>query len=481
MSGQFSKSVNRLMDDAMSGRLSRREVLKRGAALGLSAPVITMLLRAPMAGAQGTPTAGNQAPGSTIEVPQGLRTDLKGKKITFMGAEASSPDRPWELAAIKKFTDATGIEVTDNPGPKTTDDRLTKYLQLFAAKSPDLDVAMIDVIHPGVIYPYAVDLSQNKDLKALAATELQAIVDNNTVDGKLVGMPWFTDAGILYFRTDLLKKYGLEAPTTWAEVTDQAKKMMDGERAAGNKDFQGFVFQGSAYEGLTCDALEWQVSNGGGTIIDRDGKVTVNNPQAIAAFERAHGWVNTISPTSVTTFTESESLNVWIAGNSAFMRNWPYAYAASEDVKQSKIPGKFDVSILPKGDGPDARNADCLGGWQLMVSKFSNSVEAAEEFVRYMCSPGVQKSFSIERSHLPTIASIYDDPEAILANPYYPKLKAIFAGGAVARPSTVSGRFYPQVSAAYYTAVNQILTGKDATSTVKDLEGKLKDIMSQVS
>ena len=178
---------------------------------------------------------------------------------------------------------------------------------------------------------------------------------------------------------------------------------MDGERAAGNKAFQGLVFQGNAYEGLTCNALEWQVSNGGGTIIDKSGKVTVNNPQAIAAFERAHGWVGTIAPTSVTTFVEADSLNVWIAGNSAFMRNWPYAFAASQDVKQSKIAGKLNVSILPKGDGADARNADCLGGWQLMVSKFSKEPEASEEFVKYMCSPEVQKSFSIERRDSPAM------------------------------------------------------------------------------
>lgn len=465
-----------LIRGALSGRFSRRQVLKRATALGLAAPAFTAVMRAADVAAQGTPAA--TAPGSTLTSLPQLRTDLKGKKITWMGADSSSPDRPWELAVLKKFTAATGIEVTDNPGAKTTDDRLTKMLQLFAAKSSDLDVAMIDVIHPGVLAPYAHDL---KNLKDLAAQQLKTIVDNNTIHGVLVAMPWFTDAGILYYRTDLLQKYGLEPPTTWQEMQTAAKKIMDGEHAA-NPNFYGFVFQGNAYEGLTCDAIEWENSNGGGTIIDPDGKVTVNNPQTVAAFEMAHGWVNGISPTSVTTFTEQESVNVWAPGNSAFMRNWPYAYAVSQDPTQSKIAGKVDVSILPMGNGTGARHTACLGGWQIMVSKFSKEPEASEELVKFFSSKEVQKSFSIERSHLPTNPSLYDDPDTIKANPFYPKLKPIFTGQAVARPSSPSGRLYPQVSAAYYTAVNQILTGqKQAKDAVSGLESQLKDIMSSAS
>ena len=75
-------------------------------------------------------------------------------------------------------------------------------------------------------------------------------------------------------------------------------------KAPTTPSFRGFVWQGNAYEGLTCDALEWQYSNGGGRIIEPDGTVTVNNPQAIAAFERARGWVGTISPEDVTTYNE---------------------------------------------------------------------------------------------------------------------------------------------------------------------------------
>ncbi len=482
MQGQDSDAIKELFAGSMSGKLSRRDIMRRAGLLGLSAPMVGMLLKASATGAaaqDATPAAGGGEPGGTIVVPQGLSQEYKGATITAIMAEATSPDKPWQDAAVKKFSDATGITVKVVPGEQDANDRLTKYNQSLGSQSSDFDVFQIDVIWPGVVAQHAVDL--NEKLKDLAAQHFEAIVQNNTVDGKLVGMPWYTDAGLLYYRTDLLEKYGIEAsPTTWAELETQAKQIMDGEKAS-NPDFYGFVFQGKAYEGLSCNALEWQVSNGGGTIIDADGKITVNNPQAVAAFERAKGWVKGIAPEGVTTYNEPSSLNDFIAGRAAFMRNWPYAWAASQDPTQSKITGKVGVSVLPKGDGPDARNAATLGGWQMMVSKYSKNADAAVEFVRYMCSPEVQKSFAIERSHLPTIASVYDDPDVAKSSEFIPRLKEVFQGGAIARPSSVSGELYPEVSKTYWTAVNQILTGqKDAASALEDLASDLESVMQDV-
>jgi trehalose/maltose transport system substrate-binding protein len=78
-----------------------------------------------------------------------------------------------------------------------------------------------------------------------------------------------SSAGILFYRTDLLEKYGYkEPPTTWEELAAMAKKIQAGERAAGNPDFQGFVFEGKASESVTCNALEWIYSYGGGSVIE---------------------------------------------------------------------------------------------------------------------------------------------------------------------------------------------------------------------
>jgi len=451
--------------------------MRRGAALGLSAPVIAMVLSAGARSAAAQ-DAGAVAPGSMIQVPQGLRTDLRGATISGVLTASSNPDRPWQEAAIRIFTEATGITVNFVPGEQSATDRLAIYNQQLGAQSPDNDVFQIDVIWPGIMAQHAVDLSES--LGDLASQQLPAIVQNNTVDEALVAMPWYTDAGLLYYRTDLLEKYGIEnPPTTWDELQQQATTIQEGERAA-NPAFYGFSFQGKAYEGLTCNALEWQVSHGAGPIIDQDGTVVVNVPEAVAAFERARGWVGSISPDDVTTFEEPDALNVFAPGNAAFMRNWPYAFAVTE-AADSPLKGKVGVVPLPMGTGENARNAACLGGWNMMVSKYSQNQEAAIEFVKFMCSPEVQKSFAIERSHSPTAVSVYDDPDVAAAQPFIAGLKDVFTGGAVARPSTVSADLYNSVSIAYHTGVNQILTGSaEPAAGAEDIQAELEDIMSEL-
>ena len=237
--------------------------------------------------------------------------------------------------------------------------------------------------------------------KDVVAKHFPSIIQSQTVDGKLVALPIFTDAPALYYRKDLLDKYGAKVPTTWKEMADTAKLVMDKERAAGSKDMWGFVFQGNAYEGLTCDALEWVMSNGGGQIIEPDGTVSINNRQAAAALDMVKGWIGTISPPGVLAYQEEESRGVWQTGNAVFMRNWPYAYALGNSA-DAPIKGKFDVAPLPAGTGEGARPVATLGGWNLAVSKYSKHADAAIDLVKFVASPEMQKYRTLRTSNLPT-------------------------------------------------------------------------------
>ncbi|WP_295818102.1 extracellular solute-binding protein, partial [uncultured Deinococcus sp.] len=226
-------------------------------------------------------------------------------------------------AGAARWAAKTGNTVKVFESPNLTNDRLALYQQQLAAKSSDIDVYQLDVVWPGLLAQHFVDL-KGKVPAAEVNTHFKGIIDANTVDGKLVAMPWFTDAGLLYYRTDLLKKYGYSAaPKTWAELATMAKKIQDGEQKA-NKAFAGYVWQGKNYEGLTCDAMEWLVSFGGGTIVDSTGKITINNAKAAQALDTAASWVKTISPQGVTTYGEEEARGIFQSGNAAFMRNWPY-------------------------------------------------------------------------------------------------------------------------------------------------------------
>ena len=345
---------------------------------------------------------------------------------------------------------------------------LQAYQQYWAAKSSDVGVYLVDVIWQGIAAPHAVDLKKyykEDEIKAY----FPRIIENNTVSGKLVSIPLYTDAGILYYRTDLLEKYGYkEPPKTWEELGAMAKKIQDGERAAGNSDFQGFVFEGKASESVTCNALEWIYSYGGGSVIELDKKVTINNPSAIKALDTAHSWVGSISPVGVSTYAEEEARNIWQAGNAAFMRNWPYAYALGADPK-SGVSGKFDVTILPKG-GETGKNPACLGGWQLMVSAYSKVPDAAAELVQYLSSREIQKRIAIHFSVLPTRPALYSDPDVLAKNPFFKTMLNVF-NNAVARPSTATGGDYNQLSTAFFQNANEVLAGDEsAQKAVSEVE-----------
>ena len=364
------------------------------------------------------------------------------------------------------------LEYISRPNDATA--TLQQFQQYWAAKSADVDVYMIDVIWQGIAAPHAVDLKKyykEDEIKQF----FPAIIQNNTVGGKLVSIPWFTDAGILYYRTDLIEKYGYkEPPKTWEELAEMAKKIQDGERKDGKKDFQGFVFQGKASESVTCNALEWIYSFGGGSIIEPDKKVTINNPNAIKALETAKSWVGTISPPGVVTYSEEEARNVWQAGNAAFMRNWPYAYALGQDPK-SAIAGKFDVTVVPMG-GANGKHAACLGGWQLMVSAYSKSADAAADLVKFLNSVDAQKKRAIELSQFPTMPAIYSDPDVLAKNAWFAKIPDVLKN-AVARPSTVTGADYNQLSTAFFQNVNKMLSGgesaQDAVQAVEKVGKRL--------
>ena len=368
----------------------------------------------------------------------------------------------------------TGNTVKIFSQPTSTTDSLALYRQLFAAKSADVDVLMVDIVWPGIIKDHLLDLK--KYSKGVESQHFPAIVANNTVDGKLLGMPWFTDAGLLYYRKDLLDKYGLKVPDTWDDLATAAKKVQAAERASGAvgaTDFQGFVFHAKAYEGLSCVALEWVASFDGVPIVDSSGKVTINNPSAAKALNTAASWIGTISPNGVLNYAEEDTRGVFQNGKALFMRNWPYAWSLMQ-TPDSPVKGKFGVAPLPKAAG--GKHAATLGGWQLAVSKYSKSPDAAADLVMFMTSAEIEKDRAIKGSYNPTRPDLYKDKDVIAANPFMASLLDVFTN-AVARPSTATGIKYPEVSQAFWDATHDVLSKKSTgEEAVKKLEGRLNQV-----
>jgi trehalose/maltose transport system substrate-binding protein len=373
---------------------------------------------------------------------------------------------------IKPWEEKTGNTVTFVPMPSSTTDQFAQYKLWLAAGNADIDVYLVDVIWAPQLSDQFLDLS--KAAAEVMPNHFPSIVESQTVNDKLVALPFFTDAPALYYRKDLLDKYGASVPTTWDELTATAQKIQDGERAAGSNDLWGYVWQGSAYEGLTCNALEWIKSNGGGQIIEPDGTISVNNPNAVKALEMAKGWVNTISPGGVLSYTEEESRGVWQTGNAVFMRNWPYAYALGNSA-DSPINGKFDVAPLPSGGG-DNKSAATLGGWNIAVSRYSPNPDVATDLALFMTSTDYQKQAALRLSHLPTIISLYDDADIAAKQPLIPRWKDIFLN-AVPRPSAPTKVAYNEVSSKFWSAVHDTLSGTGtAADNLEILESDLQEL-----
>ncbi|MFB9979814.1 ABC transporter substrate-binding protein [Mesorhizobium kowhaii] len=368
---------------------------------------------------------------------------------------------------LDRYEKQSGNKVTIVVMPPSTTDQFGQYRLWLAAGNSDIDVYQTDVIWAPQLASQLVDLTAAT--KDIVGAHFPSIIQSQTVNGKLVALPIFTDAPALYYRKDLLDKYGAKVPATWKDLAETAKLVMDKERAAGNNDIWGFVFQGNAYEGLTCDALEWVVSNGGGQIIEPDGTISINNPQAAAALDMAKGWVGTISPPGVLAYQEEESRGVWQTGNAVFMRNWPYAYALGNG-EGSPIKGKFDVAPLPAGTGEGARPTATLGGWNLAVSKYSKNPDAAIELVKFIASPEMQKYRTLKTSNLPTIQALYDDADIAREQPIIPRWKQVFLNAAP-RPSAAVKIKYNEASSQFWNAVHKTMSGEgSAADNLADLE-----------
>jgi trehalose/maltose transport system substrate-binding protein len=276
---------------------------------------------------------------------------------------------------------------------------------------------------------------------------------------------------MLYYRTDLIEQYGFDGPPeTWDELTEMATTIQEGEQA-NDENFWGFVYQGNAYEGLTCDGLEWQASSGGGSIVDADGNVTLNNDEAIAIFNLARDWTGVIAPPGVTTYQEEDARNAFQNGQAAFMRNWPYAYSLGQG-DDSAVAGNFDVAPLPAQEGGE--HVGTVGGWQIGVSEYSENQEAAIEFARYLTSADVQKWRAVAASFVPTMPEVAEDPEVLAAMPFLETLADVVR---VVRPSTPAGDLYNEVSTAYFQGLNEVLNGADAADAVPDMADDIEFIL----
>ena len=400
------------------------------------------------------------------------RSPVQPVTVTVLDPEWSQPD---ELPAAQQESDAftreTGILVKHLPVPETSLSQLGLWRKLLKEGGPTPDVLAIDVVWPGILDEYLIDL------KPYAAEELSSedpeLVASYTAGGKVVALPYHPQIGVLAYRVDLLREYGYQhPPTTWDELEKMAARIQAGERAKGKKDFWGYLWQGAAAEGLTCNALEWQVAEGGGRVIENDKTISVNNPAAIRAWQRAAHWIGWITPPGVVAYRELDSMNVWNSGGAAFRRSWQSDFRLSH-WQNSSLGAVTGYTSVPGGPGG---RASTLGGTGLGVSRSSAHPLEAIAYIRALVRRDIQSRQERAHSEPPAQPELYDLPLDL--QPYaLPAASGQTRGGLVARPSVVSGQAYEEVTKAFMTAVHSVLSAeKKAPEAAAVLEKRLVEI-----
>jgi multiple sugar transport system substrate-binding protein len=278
-------------------------------------------------------------------------------------------------------------------GPAATDTREDMYSVSFLSGEAAYDIVYCDVVWVPKFAGagWLLDLTDRvgtTDANDFLPADLQA----GTYRGRLYRMPAFSDAGVLYYRKDLMR----EPPETFADLERLSKQLQAPNR-------WGFLWQGKQYEGLVTVFLEVLWGFGGDWIDPDTREVRLDQPEALRAVEFLKGTMGTISPAAVTTYAEEDSRTLFQNGRSVFLRNWPYVWTV---MAQTSLRKEDRVGMAPVVHAPGQRSAATLGGWGFGISKLTRNPEAAWQFVRFLTDADQLRKVQLRMGRIPARRSL---------------------------------------------------------------------------
>ncbi|MBD3241467.1 MAG: extracellular solute-binding protein [Chitinivibrionales bacterium] len=396
------------------------------------------------------------------------------KQLTFHVGGTPDELAYWE-GVTEQFKEQTGIDVQLLRSTTQTEQRKQSILMALRGRKADPDIMLMDVAWIGQmaasgwlqpLTPYGIEKEPFFDRIVKLA---------DTHNGDLVGVPLYVDGGMLYYRTDLLTKYGYDGPPrTWDELVEMAQTVQEGERAE-NPDFWGYVWQGAQYEGLVCNLLEVFSSAGGGFFNDKQQPILDTEPN-ITGLQQMVGFIQDEKISPPNTFTdmkEEEVRQVFQNGDALFERNWPYAWALHK-AEGSAVAGSFAIAPLPHFPGHES--ASTLGGWHVALSAFSDMKEEGAKFIAHITSYDVQKQLAADLGWNPGRTDVYDDEELVAEYPVLPELRKVFEH-AIPRPTVP---YYSDISLALQRSCNAALAGKmTAKQALDKAQGEVVHIVER--
>ena len=388
----------------------------------------------------------------------------------FSGGQNQRPDLMRQLFDQYQKANPT-VKVDIETGGATSELQRQYLSTVLNAKDSAIDIYLIDIVNPaqyfnaGWLEPLDAYVGGPNAMKAYLPVYSQA----NIVNGKVAAMPAFADAMFMYYRKDLLDKYGIKEPKTWDELSAAAQKIQAGEK---NPNLQGLSIQGAPIEGAVCTFLLPYWSQGK-AFNDAAGKMTLDKDAAVKGMDM---WLKLVDQgvmkKNIAEVTTPATVNEFKAGQVAFAINWGFAWDRFKDDADSQVKGKVGVMPLPSMAG--GKSATCVGGWQWAVSAFSKSKAESAKLVQFLASANSSKFLAAEGSLLPTYQSVYTDADVVKQVPWFKDAANVIIAGQ-ARPISAQ---YGQVSDAIRTTTSAILARtKTSAEGVAEIEGRLNRVM----
>ena len=412
-----------------------------------------------MLAACGAPEAGPSpsppGPTPTVTVPIEMPTvvslvgALDGQTLAVLDSQ---------IAAFEAANPDVRIEVVDARRDATR--RRQEFAGHLGQGDTSLDIYLVDSawLAEFSANDWLLPLDGYLQAQALARDDfLPPALEANTVGNHLLALPWTLDAGLLYYRQDLID----EPPRTWPDLAATAARVVGPEGTP-----YGFAWQGAAYESLTCNTLEF-VWAYGGQVLDSAGAAAFDSPETRAALQQmADLALGGLAPPDVATYEETATLAAFAEGETAMMRNWFYAWDRL-DAPGAALAGRVAIAPLP---------ASCLGGLSLALSASSLHPDQAFRFMAFLMGHDQQIELGRKGGQPPARVTAYGD-QALLAE--RPALRPFHEAvtGAQPRPQSPA---YAAISEAIYTQVNALLRGEqDAATAASTVQAEIEAALAQ--
>jgi multiple sugar transport system substrate-binding protein len=350
--------------------------------------------------------------------------------------------------------------------PDSSNDRLKTINTVLQTGDSSIDVFAGDVVWPpifvsaGWVIPLD-DYIQKSDLDQYLPGPLSAF----QMKGKTYGLPFMADSGALYYRKDILDKYKKPIPKSWDELVETSMEIMKTEN---NPELSGFCSYWMQNESLTCALLEayWPL---GGDVVGADGKSIIDKNKLTEALTQMRKMItdSKIAVKGIETFGTNNARTVVMAGNTIFSRDWLSGYAPYNNPANSKVAGNMEITLLPSGG--------TLGGWGIMVSRFSRNKEAAIVFAKFRASYESQAAANEIVRIVPTIKAMYEDPEILKLTPHLPKFLPVMEK---ARPRPLSP-YYAELSGIMQREIHSVISGMSTPETsAENITRQIKDLLN---